>query len=80
MKCHYFKENTELYRVQLYSSLWMGAIESIYLTFYSNLKIFLVFLPLYLHYSPRVISHGLQQTEPSFPKPLFCGSFLSTPS
>lgn len=62
MKCHYFKQNTELYRVQLYNSLWMGAIESIYLTFYSTLKIFLVFLPHYLHYGPKVTSHGLQQT------------------
>lgn len=61
MKCHYCKENTELYRIQLYSRLWMAAIESIYLTFYSSLKIFLVFLPHYLHYGPRVISHRLPQ-------------------
>lgn len=62
MKCHYFKENTELYRVQLYCSLWMGTIESIYLTFYASLNIFMVFLPHNLHYGPRAISHGLQQT------------------
>lgn len=80
MKCHYFKQNTELYRVQLYSRQWMGATASIYLTtFCSNLIIFLAFLPHYLHYGPTAISHVLQQhwTNSGFPKPLPCSSFPS---
>lgn len=68
MNCHYFKQNAELYGVQLYSSPWMGATASIYLTnLCSSLIIFLAFLPHYLHYGPRPISRGLQEPTQLFP-------------